>query len=60
MPPATMRHSGGMDAGILHTEVDRTFKEMKGLRLVVKLVLLTGWVGGGERGENEEGGGRKA
>lgn len=46
--------------GNLHTEVDRTFKEMKGLRLVVKLVLLTGWVGGGERGENEEGGGRKA
>lgn len=61
MLPATTRRSGGVDAGILHKGVDRTFKEMKGLKLIVKLLALpTRWVGGGERGENEEEGGHES
>lgn len=44
--------------GYLHIKVDRTFKETKGLKLVVKLLVLPArWVGGGKRGEmrREEG-----
>lgn len=37
------------------------FNEIKGLQLVITLLVLpTRWVGGGERGESQEGGGRES
>lgn len=45
----------------MHIKMYRRFKEIMGLKLVIKLLVLPSrWVGAGERGQNEEGGGHES